>query len=287
MAIERDLRQSGRTASVDRTSIRPTRVSRLILGLAIIYVSAGSSPNVSLTAKPRVILMPNRSLPASERSIPSQVKRDRFSSGPSQASVRRFGPVTWNGLGSELSSGPLRPDHGKRVEPPAERAGRRQRQPVLEHGGVDPPEVDGHLQVVVLEVEKARGRTDQTGPHMLPDKEDGPGRAVVRAGRAVLVHSPPELAEAQDQHAVRQAGRIQVLLESPQRLGKFQEQAGVRSKLTVVRVVAALLGVIDSRRAPDLMSRAMSDSRPPRSVPDSSSSRPPARIISATPSAAV
>ena len=70
MAIERDLRQSGRTASVDRTSIRPTRVSRLILGLAIIYVSAGSSPNVSLTAKPRVILMPNRSLPASERLDP-------------------------------------------------------------------------------------------------------------------------------------------------------------------------------------------------------------------------
>ena len=192
-----------------------------------------------------------------------------------------------NGSRSDPSSGLLRPDHGKRVEPPAERAGRRQRQPVLEHGGVDPPEVDGHFQVAVVEVEEARGLTDQAGAHMLPDEEDRPGRAVVRAGRAVLVHSPPELAEAQDQHAVRQAGRIQVLLESPERLGELEEQAGVRSKLTVVRVVAALLGVIDPARAPDLMSRAMSDSRPPRSVPDSPSSRPPARIISATPSAAV
>ena len=61
----------------------------------------------------------------------------------------------------------------------------------------------------------------------------------------------------------------------------------MRSKLTGVRVVAAVLGVIDPRRAPDLMSRAMSDSRPPRSLPDPPSSRPPVRIISATRSAAV
>ncbi len=128
-------------------------------------------------------------------------------------------PVTWNGLGGYPSSGELLPDQGKRVEPPAERAGSRQRQPVLEHGGVDPPEVDGHLQVAVREFEEARGLTDQAGPQMLADEEDGPGRAVVRPARGVLVHSPPELAETQDQHAVRQAGRSQVVLKSPKRLG--------------------------------------------------------------------
>ncbi len=60
----------------------------------------------------------------------------------------------------------------------------------------------------------------------------------------------------------------------------------MRSKLTGVRVVAAVLGVIDARRAPDFMSRAMSDSRPRRSLLGPPSSRLSARINLATLSAA-
>ena len=59
-------------------------------GSAILYVSAGLSSNVSLTVKPGVILMPTRSAPRPPQtaSIPSQVKRVRFSSGPPQ---RQYG----------------------------------------------------------------------------------------------------------------------------------------------------------------------------------------------------
>ena len=121
-------------------SIRTTRESRLSLGRGILYVSAGSSSNASLTVKPRAVLIATRSAPQPLQSAsnPPQVNRVRFYSGPPWASVRRLDPVTWHGLGRDPSSGPLRPGHAKRVEPPAERAGRLQRQLILEHGGGRP-----------------------------------------------------------------------------------------------------------------------------------------------------
>src|SRR5207244_3353113 len=73
----------------------------------------------------------------------------------------------------------------------------RETQPVLQHARVDPPEINGRLEIAVLQVEQLGCFADEPGLYAGAGQEDRLGGAVVGSLRAVLSHPPPELAEAQ------------------------------------------------------------------------------------------
>src|SRR5262245_33660551 len=72
----------------------------------------------------------------------------------------------------------------------------RQPEPIFQDGGVDAAEVGRHLQVAVLQIEQLRRLADQPRLDAGAGQQYRPGGAVVGALRAVLLHPPPELAEA-------------------------------------------------------------------------------------------
>ncbi|SRR5579883_3395072 len=84
-----------------------------------------------------------------------------------------------------------------------------------------------------IEVEQTRRRPDKTTLDARPREEDRAGRAMARAGRAIVADGPAELAQERLHHAVRQPGRRQVVEERLQGAGQLEKEVAMSEELGV------------------------------------------------------
>src|SRR4030095_11090850 len=103
------------------------------------------------------------------------------------------------------------------------------------------------LQVSLVEVIETRMRAMNPPADRSPDEEDRGRHAVVRAEAAVLLDAAAELAEDDEDHAVRHAERLQVPVERLDRIGDDAEEQRVCVLLLRVRVESSLREVVDAR----------------------------------------
>src|SRR5271157_3859895 len=118
-------------------------------------------------------------------------------------------------------------------------------EPVFEYGCVDPAKVDGLPRIAVGKVGQAGHLAVNSALHPLPRQQDQAGGAMVGSRRAVLGDPAAELAEAENQHAIGQFRRGQVVEEGLEGGGEDSQQPVVRLELPGVRVIARLHCVKD------------------------------------------
>ena len=123
---------------------------------------------------------------------------------------------------------------------------------MVEDGGIDLAEVDGHFEVTLVEIGERRMIADEAVTDGGAGEEDGAGGAVVGAGGAVFFDAAAEFAEGEDDDAVVEAGGFQIVQECFESAGEFAEKLRVWIKLGGVSVVAGLGDVEDARLAAEL-----------------------------------
>ena len=123
----------------------------------------------------------------------------------------------------------------------------RNAKPVLEHGGVDLPKVNGHLQISLGQITKAGSLGMEARPDVGASEEDGASGAVVCPNRRVLFHSPTEFAERRQQHALAMPMLGDVADERRRRVAQFAKQRRMRRRLIGVRVEPVVRNVINPR----------------------------------------